>query len=153
MRRLLVRDVNTLRLYGLVGAFAVFIPSVALADPCKAIPDRGPKPAWIKPGAKFSGVVRYIVDGDGFCVGGRDSASWIEVRMVDFDAPELREPKGPFAKAKLSDLILGREVRCTVRPGRSGRVTTHDRVLASCRLGWRSIASHLKAAGVTQGGL
>lgn len=130
----------------------MFVPSVALADPCKVIPDRGPAPAWIKPGVKFSGVVRYIVDGDGFCLGGRNPTSWIEVRMVDFDAPELREPNGTFAKAKLSDLILGRRVTCTVRPGRNGRVVTHDRVLASCRVRGRSIASRLRAAGVSEGG-
>jgi hypothetical protein len=51
----------------------------ALADPCKAIPDRGPAPAWLAPGARFSGPVVYVGDGDSLCVAvGPGASSWVE---------------------------------------------------------------------------
>lgn len=68
--------------------FAGFLlaPAVARADPCE-----GRLPA--RAGETFSGVVRYIGDGDSLCVGpNTDPATWIEVRLSDFDAPELHSP-------------------------------------------------------------
>lgn len=38
-------------------AVAAVIATPTLADPCKAIPDRGPMPAYLHPGATFSGPV------------------------------------------------------------------------------------------------
>lgn len=78
----------------------------ALADPCTAIPDRGPVPPWLHKGAQFSGPVAYIGDGDSLCVAavpGRevDQSTWVEVRVADFYAPELHEAGGPEAKAAL----------------------------------------------------
>jgi micrococcal nuclease len=135
----------------LVGAFAIAFP--AAADPCKAIPDKGPAPAWIKPGARFSGVVRYIVDGDGLCVGKTaDPATWVEVRLADFDAPELQTAEGRAAKAAMSRIAAGRAVQCVVTPGRNGRAVNYDRVFATCTLGGRSIRELMKAAGVGEGG-
>ncbi len=132
--------------------FAAWAPAT-LADPCKAIPDKGPAPAWIKPGARFSGVVRYIVDGDGLCIGKTaDPRTWVEVRLADFDAPELNTPEGRQAKAALSGAVMGKGALCTVRPGRSGRPTSYDRVLAVCTVGSRSLAARLRAVGVEEGG-
>lgn len=37
----------------------VAIASPAAADPCRAIPDKGPSPAWLKAGATFQGKVRH----------------------------------------------------------------------------------------------
>jgi hypothetical protein len=127
--------------------------SAAAADPCNAIPDKGPAPAWIKSGARFSGVVRYVVDGDGFCVGGTvDPATWIEVRLADFSAPELTSPEGKGAKAVLAGLVFQRPVECIVRAGRNGRTISYDRVIAVCSASGRGLAAQLRAAGVQEGG-
>jgi micrococcal nuclease len=94
----------------------------ALADPCKAIPDKGPMPAHLKPASTFSGPVSYVGDGDSLCVAiGRSPADWVEVRIADFYAPELHEPGGRDAKAALERIANGREVECRARrsPGHS----------------------------------
>lgn len=130
------------------------IAGQAAADPCKAIPDNGPPPIWVKPGATFAGQVRLIIDGDSLCVGNSaDPRTWVEVRMSDFDAPETADGDGPAAKSALSRLAAGRAVQCVIQTGRSGRVTSYDRVLASCRLpGGRGMAQGLRAAGIREGG-
>src|SRR5688572_25814773 len=90
---------------------ATAFAGVALADPCKAVPDNGPMPGYLAPGRAFSGPVVYIGDGDGLCVGlGSDRASWVEVRLADFYAPELRAPGGPAAKVALGRITAGRTV-------------------------------------------
>ncbi len=120
-----------MKLCGLLALAAVVAGFPAQADPCKAIPDKGPAPAWIKPGARFAGVVRYIVDGDGLCVGKTaDPATWVEVRLADFDAPELNTPEGRQAKAALSGAVMGKGALC----------------------GSWSLAARLRAVGVKEGG-
>ena len=102
----------------ILAAVVLLAPAIAHADPCKAIPDRGPAPEWIKPGAVFSGTARYEGDGDSLCVSDSpDPATWIEVRLADFNAPELRELGGPEAKERLQGLVSGRRLVCTVRRG------------------------------------
>lgn len=79
----------------------------ALADPCT-----GPLP---KEGARFSGVVRYVGDGDGLCVGASsDPSTWIEVRLADFYAPELHDPGGAEAKAALARLAQNKTAQWVV---------------------------------------
>lgn len=75
---------------------ALFLaPAAARADPCE-----GPLPTVA--GRTFSGPVRYVGDGDSLCVGRSASPkSWIEVRLADFDAPELQDARGARAKALL----------------------------------------------------
>lgn len=129
------------------------LASPALADPCKAIPDRGPAPSWIKPGAQFAGQVRYVGDGDSICVGNSSNpASWVEVRLADWYAPELNEPGGQQAKAAMSRIAQGRAVTCTVQQGNNGRVISYDRVIATCRLNGRSLRDFMQSAGVREGG-
>ena len=123
----------------------------ALADPCTAIPDRGPVPAWLHKGAQFSGPVAYIGDGDSLCVAaiagrGVDQSTWVEVRVADFYAPELHEPGGPEAKAALERIAVGKRVEC-VADHRS-----YDRVVAVCRLQGESLGTALKRAGAAEGG-
>lgn len=122
--------------------------SPALADPCKAIPDRGPTPEIAKPGKSFRGRVVYIGDGDGICVAtGLSQTSWIEVRLDDFYAPELREPGGEAAKAALTRLAYGREVTCLAG------ARSYDRVVAVCRRrDGESLGDLMRRAGVTEGG-
>lgn len=121
-------------------------PGVAHADPCEgALPRRD--------GAAFSGVVRYIGDGDSLCVGNtRDPATWIEVRLADFDAPELHSPTGRADRARLARLVEGRRLDCVAVRGRTGRVVVWDRVIAACCLDGRSVGDLLRAAGGREGG-
>ncbi|MBJ7410244.1 MAG: nuclease [Pseudomonadota bacterium] len=119
----------------------------ALADPCKAVPDRGPTPTHLRPGSTFSGRVVHVIDGDGLCVAtGLGPTNWVEVRLEDFYAPELSEPGGDRAKAALRKLALGRTVTC-----RAGR-RSYDRVVARCELAGRSLADRLRSAGIQEGG-
>ena len=133
--------------------FALACASPANADPCKAIPDKGPSPSWLKAGANFQGTVRHIIDGDGLCVGiGPDPSTWIEVRLGDFDATELATYPGRQAKAVLSRIAEGRQASCKAVRGRSGRVRVHDRVIAVCRIGGISVGDAMRSAGIVEGG-
>lgn len=118
------------------------LASPALADPCEgALPSR--------PGERFSGSVRYVGDGDSLCVGRTgDPSEWIEVRLADFDAPELHSPGGDVAKRALERIALGRQAVCTAVTGRRGGVRTYDRVVAICRIDERSIGVLLRQAGL-----
>lgn len=129
---------------GLISALA--FPSPALADPCKApLPSRA--------GQVFAGQVRYVGDGDSLCVGlTADPADWIEVRLADFDAPELHSSEGSRAKDILASLALGRVASCRAEMGRKGRVIVWDRVIARCRIGGAMVGSLLRAAGAPEGG-
>lgn len=124
----------------------IALPTVALADPCEGrLPTRA--------GETFSGLVRYVGDGDSLCVGRTtDPQAWIEVRLADFDAPELQEREGRISKDILSRLVRGRSVDCTAVRGRSGRVTSHDRVIANCRHNGRRLGDLLRSQGAPQGG-
>ncbi len=115
----------------------------AKADPCEALlPSR--------PGQTFSGRVDYIGDGDSLCV--RTAEGLVEVRLGDFDAPELHSPQGAASKRYLVNAALGRMAICTVMRGRSGRTISHDRVIAVCRVGGRRLGDVLRARGAPEGG-
>jgi micrococcal nuclease len=119
----------------------------ALADPCKAIPDRGPAPAWLASGSSFSGPVVYVGDGDSLCVAvGQGSANWVEVRLADFYAPELSAPGGAQAKAALARIAAGRQAICLADH------QTYDRIAAVCSIAGRNLGDLLRAAGVREGG-
>ena len=97
--------------------------------------------------------MRYVGDGDGLCVGSSaDPDSWIEVRLGDFDAPELQAPDGRRAKALLEQVAFGQAVTCEAQRGRSGRVIVFDRVIAVCRVRGRPIGDLLRAAHAPEGG-
>jgi len=128
----------------LAGALAGF---EAKADPCRAIPDRGPMPGYLRPGATFSGPVVYVGDGDSLCVAvGREQNGWVEVRLADFYAPELSEPGGPEAKLTLARLTRGQRVVCRAQR------RSYDRVVAVCTLNGVSLARKLRAMGAREGG-
>lgn len=126
---------------------ALALATPALADPCKAIPDRGPMPSYLKRGATFSGPVTYVGDGDSLCVAvGQGAANWVEVRVEDFYAPELNAPGGREAKQTLTRLAYGKRAVCTA----SHR--SHDRVVATCRINGVSVGDLMRGAGVVEGG-
>lgn len=117
----------------------VGLPSLAYADPCTA-----PLPAQ---GTSFSGIVRYVGDGDSLCVGTTaDPADWIEVRLADFYAPELSAAGGSQAKATLQQLLAGRTLAC-----QAGR-RSYDRVVAACTLNGVSVGDLMRRRGVAEGG-
>lgn len=130
----------------LIASPLLLIPTVAAADPCEGrLPSRA--------GETFSGVVRYVGDGDGLCIGpSTDPSTWIEVRLSDFDAPELNQTGGRAARERLSGLVRGRVLDCVAVQGRSGRVITYDRVIAACRLNGRAVGDLLRASGGQEGG-
>ena len=119
----------------------------ALADPCKAIPDRGKAPAYLSPGSTFSGPVVYVGDGDSLCVAvGQGPENWVEVRLQDFYAPELREPGGEAAKRALERVANGKRATCRASH------QSWDRVVARCEIGGRSVGDLMRAQGVAEGG-
>ena len=120
-------------------ALVLFVAPPALADPCTAsLPKRG---------QTFSGLVRYVGDGDGLCVGRTaDPATWVEVRLADFYAPELREPGGQAAKRSLERLTTGKRAVCVARN------RSYDRIVASCTVAGTDVAALLRRAGVREGG-
>lgn len=119
----------------------------ALADPCGAIPDRGPMPGYLSPGSTFSGPVAYVGDGDSMCVAvGQDAETWVEVRVADFYAPELHAAGGAQAKAALERITAGKRAICKAQH------RSHDRVVAVCRIGGRSVGDLMRSAGVQEGG-
>ena len=123
----------------LAALIAIAWTSPALADPCEgALPAKG---------TTFSGVVRYVGDGDGLCVGpaGRPDR-WIEIRLADFYAPELNEPGGIAAKRLLERMAMGKVLRCL-----AGR-RSYDSIVATCTLSGRPLGSVLRAAGGVEGG-
>ena len=123
------------------GLLTAAIAFPALADPCEA-----PLP---RSGEVFEGRVRYVGDGDMICVevGGQSSGStWVEVRLADFNAPELNEPDGRQARDTLRGIAMGQTVRC-----RAGR-RSYDRVVGSCTLDGRPLGDRLRAAGIREGG-
>lgn len=98
-------------------------------------------------GTTFTGVVRYVGDGDGLCVGpaGRPDR-WIEVRLADFYAPKLHEAGGSEAKRRLERLTMGKPQVCC-----AGR-RSYDRVVAACTLGGSPLGTLLRQAGGIEGG-
>ena len=134
-----------MRLWVIAICFAA-LPTVAWADPCEgSLPRRA--------GETFSGQVRYIGDGDSLCVGNSsDPSTWIEVRLADFNAPELHAQGGEDAKAALERLAMGQNAQCVATRGRNGRVVSYDRVIATCRIGGRRIGDALRASGAREGG-
>lgn len=131
-------------------AAAIFVlfgfAAPAAADPCE-----GPLPNQL--GATFTGIIRYVGDGDSLCVGRTERPEeWIEVRLADFNAPELHDPAGEAAKQTLTRIAFGRSVQCRTERGRSGRVISFDRVIARCQIDSRSLGDAMRAAGVPEGG-
>mgnify|MGYP001417497457 CR=1 FL=1 len=133
-----------MKLRAVAATVAALIASPALADPCEA-----PLP---KPGATFSGPVTYIVDGDGLCVG--EAQGGIEVRLGDFNAPELNGPGGAEAKAALRRIAFGKSVTCTPCEGarNPNKCVSYDRVIATCRLNGKRLGDLMRAAGIQEGG-
>ena len=136
------------RLAWIACAAALGLASPALADPCEA-PVTG-----YAPGAKVAGKIRYVVDGDGICVGaGSDPRTWTEIRLADFYAPETSTPAGQAAAAAMSRMVMGKTAECIAqRSDRGPQTFTYDRLIAVCRIDGTSVGEMMKRAGIGQGG-
>ena len=77
---------------------------------------------------------------------GDGPARWVEVRLLDFYAPELHDPAGPAAKAALSHLAMGKRAVCRADH------QSYDRMVARCEIGGRSLGDLMRSAGVAEGG-
>ena len=120
----------------IVGGGLAALSTPALADPCEA-----PLPT---PGTVFQGRVEYVGDGDSLCV--KTASGLVEVRLADFNAPELREPNGRAAQETLRRLSMGQKASC-----RAGR-RSYDRVVAHCTIRRVRIGDMKRTAGVNEGG-
>jgi len=121
------------------GAAVCLAADAAHADPCRA-----PLP---RHDTRFEGLVRYIGDGDSLCVGPTaDPATWIEIRLADFYAPELHDPGGREAREALVRIAQGRRLEC-IADHRS-----YDRIVADCTLGGVAVGQLLRRAGIAEGG-
>jgi micrococcal nuclease len=134
-------------LFVVAGIALLGAASPALADPCEAIPEHGPLPAYLAPGSQFTGPVVYVGDGDSLCVAtGPSKGEWVEVRLADFYAPELHGPGGPEAKAALHQIAMGRRASCTADH------RSYDRIVAYCTIAGVSIGDRMRQAGIREGG-
>ncbi|MBI1408144.1 MAG: nuclease [Caulobacter sp.] len=116
------------------------------ASPAEAAkrPDRCEAPLP-RPGATFAGPVDYVMDGDSICV--RTASGLVEVRIADFNAPELHERgRGAAAKAAMKRIALGRQVVCKADH------RSYDRMVSVCRLNGVSLGDLMRAAGIEEGG-
>lgn len=121
------------------GAAVFLAAGTAHADPCRA-----PLPHH---GTRFEGPVRYVGDGDSLCVGPTaDGATWIEIRLADFYAPELNEAGGREAREALIRIVQGRRIDC-IADHRS-----YDRIVADCTLDGVALGQLLRRAGIAEGG-
>ena len=101
----------------------------------------GPLP---KQGTVFEGPVRYVADGDSLCIRTHDGL--VEVRLADFNAPEMNQTGGARAREILRQIAEGQTVECT-----AGR-RTWDRVAAMCVLDGASLGDRMRQAGAPGGG-
>ncbi|PIB24150.1 hypothetical protein BFP76_02645 [Amylibacter kogurei] len=99
------------------------------------------KPAIPDPNEQFSGVVKWVSDGDTFLVDGHD---W-PVRVWGIEAPERDTDAGVTSRAYLTDKIKGQVVRCD-----KVVVDQYRRSVARCYLGDTDIGAMMIAAGQAQ---
>lgn len=136
-----MRTVLSLMMMGL----ALLPAAAAAADPCRAITDEGWRPKGLEPGRQFSGTVVHVIDGDSLCVAiGPGQDSWVEVRLADFFAPEMRAG-GAQAKGALERLAMGRRADCVAGS------TSYDRIVAQCQVDGRRLGDSLRALGLKDG--
>jgi endonuclease YncB( thermonuclease family) len=126
------------------------ILATILLDPCTFVPDRGPTPEAVRRGRTVSGEVVHIIDGDGLCIdlgdGTGDGNDWLEIRLADYDAPELNQHLGRETKELLTRITLGRRLTC-----RLGR-RSWDRVIGACTIDDRPLGDVMRAEGGREGG-
>jgi micrococcal nuclease len=85
----------------------------------------------------LDGLVTKVRDGDTIEVGG------IPIRLNGVSAPEMSEPLGPQSKAFMTDLVIGKQLRCELNGEK-----THDRFVGICYLDGKDIGATVIANGL-----
>ncbi len=85
----------------------------------------------------LTGTVTKVRDGDTIEVGK------IPIRLNGVSAPEMNEPLGPQSKALMTDLVMGKPVRCELDGSK-----THDRFVGICYLDEQDIGATVIGAGL-----
>jgi micrococcal nuclease len=85
----------------------------------------------------LTGTVSKVRDGDTIEVGK------IPIRLNGVSAPEMNEPLGPKSKSFMTDLVMGKRVRCELDGSK-----THDRVVGICYLDGKDIGARVIANGL-----
>ena len=85
----------------------------------------------------LTGTVTHVRDGDTIEVGK------IPIRLKGVSAPEMREPLGPKSKAFMTDLVMGKRVRCELDGSK-----THDRFVGICYLDEQDIGAKVIGTGL-----
>ena len=83
------------------------------------------------------GTVTKVRDGDTIEVGK------IPIRLNGVSAPEMNEPLGPQSKAFMTDLVMGKRVRCEMDGSK-----TYDRFVGICYLDEQDIGARVVASGL-----
>jgi endonuclease YncB( thermonuclease family) len=86
----------------------------------------------------LDGIVTKVRDGDTVEVGR------IPIRLNGVSAPEMNEPLGPQSKAFMTDLVMGKRVRCELDGSK-----THDRFVGICYLNGKDIGATVIAKRLT----
>jgi len=85
----------------------------------------------------LTGTVTKVRDGDTIEVGK------VPIRLNGVSAPEMREPLGPKSKSFMTDLVMGKRVRCELDGSK-----THDRFVGICYLDEQDIGATMIEAGL-----
>lgn len=85
----------------------------------------------------LEGQVTKVRDGDTIEVGR------VPIRLNGVSAPEMNEPLGPQSKAFMTDLVMGKRVRCELNGEK-----THDRFVGVCYLDGKDIGATVIANGL-----
>ena len=85
----------------------------------------------------LTGIVTQVRDGDTIEVGE------IPIRLNGVSAPELKKPLGPQSKKFMTDLVMGKRVRCELTGAKN-----YDRFVGTCYLGDHDIGSAVISAGL-----
>ena len=85
----------------------------------------------------LTGTVTKVRDGDTIEVGKTP------IRLNGVSAPEMNEPLGPQSKAFMTDLVMGKRVRCELDGSK-----THDRFVGVCYLDVQDIGARVVANGL-----
>ena len=85
----------------------------------------------------LTGTVTKVRDGDTIEVGK------VPIRLSGISAPEMNEPLGPKSKSFMTDLVMGKRVRCELDGSK-----THDRFVGVCYLDEKDIGATVIANGL-----
>ncbi len=93
------------------------------------------------PGPTLQGQVVRVSDGDTVTLQIQDST--IKIRLAGIDAPEIKMPHGPQAKAHLAALVLGKQVQAIAQ-----KKDRYGRTIATLMLNTKDVNLAMLQAGM-----